>query len=212
MRRTPTPNSSNYSRSPTPSPTPTSKSRRKNLPFYNLIDSFLIQISHNKVLFPIILILTILLSTIMINMAPSFCSSDGSQTSFKCKRCPDNARCNCLSFKCEKGFYKINNNCVTETQNENYKYYKYLASNISRILHDKKVSNLNELAENLDETNLQIREAIEYTDYRITGDNEAIEKVFYSPSKVLFMLCTILSYLILIYGMVILGYHFLRTN
>lgn len=216
MRSSSPRNSSHASRSPTPSrsstPTPTYFSGSKR--FYNPIDEFFYDISNNRVLFPIIIILSLILSVFIGNSAPSFCSSDGSQTSYKCKACPDNSICYPLSFKCVEGFSKINNNCVSDEQKESYTDVEELAKNITKFLDKENLEentiNLTILEKELDASPLPIRTAIEFTDYRIFGENETIEKVFDYPSVAGYWFFTLLSLLIILFAIVIIAYRFLR--
>lgn len=209
-RNSPHPSSSTAtSRSPTPSPSPNSRLNQKK--FYHPIDAFLYEISNDRAWFPIIIILSIILSVITLNMTPTFCSATGSHTSFRCKKCPDNSKCGAISFKCEEGFYRINNNCVTNEQHNKYtSETEILANKISQFLDkNENVMNIDQLSSELNESPLPIREAIEYTDYRI-GVNGTIEKDFQSPSICGYWIYTIISYIFTLFGLIVLAYHFLR--
>lgn len=212
-RNSPHPSSSTgTSRSPTPSPSPNSKLNRKK--FFHPIDAFLYEISNDRIWFPIIIILSIILSVITLNMTPTFCSATGSHTSFRCKKCPDNSKCGAISFKCEEGYYKINNKCVTQEQRDLYtSEIEILTNKISEKLSEfdknETVLNLDQLSSILDESPYPIRTAIEYTDYRI-GANDIIEKDFESPSICGYWIYTIISYIFTLFGLIVLAYHFLR--
>ena len=208
-------NSSATSRTPTPtssrSSTPHSRSNR-NKSILKQIDSFFVYISNDKTLYPV----SIILSTITINMAPSLCATAGNKTSFKCHQCPNNSKCGALFFECLDNYTRVNNNCVTAEQfkiyNNTQNKISTLASKISQLLDKEDIYNLDDLSKKLGELPYQIRKAIEFTDFRINSKDETIEKVFTSPSVLGYWIFVLISSLFTSFGLIVIGYHFLRIK
>ncbi|OHS97175.1 hypothetical protein TRFO_36664 [Tritrichomonas foetus] len=177
---TPTPQ---LSRSPTPNRKYSSQSTSSHLPTF--LDYFpsslskLTKFAKNEILYYGFLVATFTLIVISSNCAPSFCIEEKLCLT-NCQKCPQNARCDYFSFKCNPNFTRIGNNCISFDE---YKTVtpetRILAARITKCIQENQTTTLDSLSQQIDESPLSIRAAILYTDYRIKG--QEIVRVFNLP-------------------------------
>ena len=176
--------SASTSRGPTPSPSPRAISAKSDL------KSQISRISHNDKFFYAFFGITSLLIIVSSNFVPSYCI-ENHLCMTNCQKCPENARCELFSFTCIDGFKRVGHNCIPSDE-EVSEEILLLSKRITDCINANSTKTLEQLSQQLDESPLTIRTAIQYTDYRI--DRDSIVRI-YKMNIIRYAVLAILSFM-----------------